>query len=151
MADWTNELDSFLQKTDEYQVAETNKLKDTKDLVEDYFSSTVTQAFNEFKSALEARDRQVKVVVGKGSASVQVHFHGQVELDYYLNTRISSGGASIYPETHNIDSQNGRPFVAEGVLRSGAQDYSFADISKDELIRHMLSEFKKSVESRLRK
>jgi len=142
MSDWKSALESFFQdKQKETQVSE-EKLTETKSEVATFFSTVVVPAFEEIKTELEKYQREVRVSSGTDFASILVSYKGETELEYSIKVRISPGYAFPYPETRFRDPTDGKMYRAEGFLRSGAQDYTVAKITKEEIIKHCLSDYK---------
>jgi len=142
MSDWKSDLESFFQdKQKETQVRE-EKLTHTKSEVATFFSTVVVPAFEEIKTELEKYQREVRVSSGTDFASIVVSYKGEAELGYSIKVRMRAGSAFPYPETRFRDPTDGKMYRGEGFLRSGAQDYTVAQITKEEIIKHCLSDYK---------
>jgi hypothetical protein len=97
----------------------------------------------ELKEELEKHGRRVNVYEGLGdNPSISVTYKGNDELEYSI--KISRGLRPI-PEIHFTDMRNGKRYKSEGYIRSGGQDYTIADISKNEIIKDFLNQYKDHV------
>ncbi|MEO8393846.1 MAG: hypothetical protein ABI700_12715 [Chloroflexota bacterium] len=140
--DWQSDLDNFFAKLEDTET-KTQLQQDKEQAGENiiFFKSVVMQAFNEVRAALELHGRQVMVHLGRDSASIVVRFNDVEELNYSITT----SGLRVFPEIRSIDISSGKRILREGVFRDGTQDYSIADISKDELITHCLDAYKSGI------
>lgn len=144
MSDWKSDLESFFQdKQKETQVSE-KKLTERKSEVATFFSTVVVPAFEEIKTELEKYQREVRVSSGTDFTSIVISYKGETELDYSIKVRIRPGSAFPYPEARFRDPTDGKMYKAEGFLRSGTQDYTVAQITKEEIIKDCLSGYKKA-------
>jgi hypothetical protein len=143
MSDWKSDLDNlFANKEKEAKITEENISKANAE-IKLFLSGIVIPAFEEVRLELEKHQRVVKIWGGNDSASIEISYDLNTEIQYYIKTRIrTDGSVSIYPQTRFRDSGNGTMYVSEGFLRSGSQDYGMAQITKDEIINHLLSEYK---------
>jgi hypothetical protein len=141
VADWHGELESFFQEKEQKQKDAVQKLANSHGEVSSFFDNVVVPAFEELKSELEKYGREVKIIVMNESALISIRHKGDTELDYTLAVRIGTRGASPYPETRFL-RLDGKTYCAQGRLREGLQDYTIESITKQEIIRHVLVEYK---------
>lgn len=142
MADWQGELASFFQDKEQKQIETDLKLSEARVKVADFYRDVVVPAFEDVKSELEKYERDVRISSGPDSASISVSHCGEVELVYTLKVRVSANGAFPYPETRFRNHSDGKHYKSEGFLRSGAQDYTITSITKEEIILHLLADYK---------
>jgi hypothetical protein len=145
MSDWKSDLDDFFQKKEVKNKTIEVQLEETKSKVINFFKEVVVHAFEELKTEMEKHQRDVKISSGTDSASIVVYINGEKEFDYSIKVRVHPQRAIPYPETRFRDRTDGKTYRAEGFLRSGSQDYSINDISKDEIIKHFLTDYKNQV------
>ncbi len=143
MNDWKADLNNFLDQRDEQQQNKQGQIKQAESEAESFFSSKVIAAFEEVKAIFEGRGREVTISYGQEEASIKVAFQGSQELDYRVRVRIYPGRIVAYPVTGFSDK--GRYCTGEGFFRSGSQDYAANDLTKDEILRHLLDQYKSSL------
>lgn len=110
--------------------------------VKDFYTSKVIPAFEELKTELEKKGREVNLDANKESTSIEVKFEGEEEFHYAIKVRIYPDHAVPYPEIHYTDRNSGRRYSSKGSMRSGTQNYDISDISKEEIIQHFLEKYK---------
>ena len=110
-----------------------------------FFEAQVKPAFDEFAQALEANGREVKVRVGDSSATLEATFVGRNEFDFAVEGDPKGASTAVKPIQGLIDPSTGRSFRSVGYFRSGAQNYGAADLTKEEIVGHMLREYRRSV------
>jgi hypothetical protein len=145
MSDWKSELERFFQEKSQHEVTNAVQLVETTAEVLAFYSNVVIPAFEELKTELEKHQRKVLVTRGDMAASIEVEHNGQFELKYSVRVRIGPRQAFPYPATQFRDKSDGKIYRAEGELRSGLQDYSIAEITKDEIIKHFLTNYKMQI------
>ena len=139
--DWQSDLENFFSKLEASDVQKQQQEQAQANENVAFFRSVVTPAFDEIQTALQQHGRQVIVHLRSDSGSLVVSFNEVEELNYSITT----SGLSVFPETRSIDWSDGKRVLSEGTFRSGTQEYSVADISKEELIAHCLNEYKLGV------
>lgn len=145
MTDWKQDLRQSIEEHESETTSLKQQEKQQEDKAADFIKLKVLPAFEEFKSVLTEQGREVSVSGGSQEASIKVTFEGRIELEYRIETR-------VYPKrTIAVPIQffrEGREhFRAEGYFRSGAQDYTIEDLSKDEIVRHLVAEYKSRLAS----
>jgi hypothetical protein len=142
VTDWHGELESFFQEKEQKQKDVVQKLANTHGEVSTFFDNVVVPAFEELKSELEKYGREVKIILMNESAFISISHKGDTEFDYTLAVRIGTRGTFPYPETRFWNRRDGKTYLAQGRLRDGSQDYTIESITKQEIIRHFLAEYK---------
>jgi hypothetical protein len=145
VVDWQSDLAQFFQAKDQKQKDDDEKLSDTKLRAAEFFRSVAVPAFEAVKVELEKYGRDVRIGSSSDWASMSISFKGQPELEYTLKVHISPGRAMPYPETKYRDRSDGKTYRAEGFLKGGSDD-SIDTITKDDVIRHLLADYKSHVE-----
>jgi len=96
----------------------------------------------ELKEKLEEHGRTAEIYGDLGDCpSLSITYKDNEEFQYAI--RVS--GLRPTPESQFTDMRNGKRYNSKGYLRSGLQDYTIADISKEEIIKHFLYEYKNYV------
>ncbi len=144
MKDWKNDLDDFFRlQREKGEKEEKNRGQNESKAIE-FCKSRVIPAFTELKEELEKQGRKVDIYEGiGGDASISITYKGNE--DFHYEIRISKGLRPI-PETRYLDMRSGKTLKSEGYFNPGTQDYSIANISRDEIIKHFLREYKDYVE-----
>ena len=141
MSDWKSDLDDFIRNKERQEKVDEDKLKEINSKVKEFYSTIVTPTFEELKKELEKHQREVQISAGHNLASIIVKYEGELELDYSIKVTVSPKGAYVSQQTHFRD-KSGRTHRAEGYPRSGNQDYTIYDITKDDIIKNFISEYK---------
>lgn len=141
MDKWKTDLASFFQSSAHEQQESERKRQETNSAVAVFYSTVVAPAFEDLRAELERHGRSVIVTARTDYASITVHHEDRQEIRYDMKVNMYPGRAFPSPQIHFTDPSDGKPYRAEGHLRSGAQDYTIADIGKEEIIRHFLSEY----------
>ena len=110
-----------------------------------FFSKVVLPAFEEIKSDLEKYQRDVRVSSSKNVASIAIRYKGEPEVTYSIRVDVHHRSAIPHVETEFIEQTNGKMYRSKGVLRSGLQNYTIADIRKEEIIKYCLADYKRHV------
>ena len=139
MSDWKSDMEGFFQKQKTAQVDE-NKLKETKSEVATFFSAVVIPAFEEIKTELKKYQRESNVFGGIDSASIVISYKGYTEFTYSI--KVYPGTLFPCSEIHFRKRSGVKTYRAEGILRAGSQDYTVAQITKEEIIKQFLSDYK---------
>jgi len=145
MSDWKSDLANSFKKKGENKKSDEEKLKITKEEVVKFFLQIVIPAFRELKTELEKYGRDVRITNSSESSMIEVHYEGQMEIDYSIKVRIFPGRAIPYPETRFNEKSDMKTYRAEGTLRSGSQDYDISQITKDEIIQKFLTDYKQEI------
>ena len=147
MSDWKMGLDNMFKekvakaKDDDERIAKNQKA------AEAFTASVVVPAFEELKVELEKHGREVRISPGSTGATLLVTYQGNTELEYRLHVKVYPTRAVPVPETQYYS--DGKLWRGEGYLKSGAQDYSIADITKSDIINHFLMDYKLHVHGKL--
>ena len=141
MSDWKSDLDKLFQEKAEEDKVNEEKLTRIKSEVSAFYSNIVTPAFEELKAQLEKHQREVLISIGDESAIIATKYNDELELDCSIKIRVSPGKAFPYTEIRYRDPTDCKPYKAEGHLRSGTQDYNVTQITQEEIIRHVISEY----------
>jgi len=143
MENWKKILANFFDKQKEEKGEKEVKRSQEKLRVEKFYSTIVNPAFEELKSELKKHGREVEVYTERRDfASIIVQFEGEEELDYSIEVMLYPNLAFPRPVIHFTEWASSRRLRVEGLLRRGIQDYDISDITKDEIIKHFLNEYK---------
>jgi len=140
LTNWESELDALLEQHDQQQKQAKADVGTANLKAEEFISLKVVPAFEEVKVVLQKRGREVKIGKGFDQATITVRFQDVQELDFRVKTRIYPNRVVAYAETRSPSSDG--KLVGESHFRSDTQDYSLDNISKDEIIRHLLEMYK---------
>jgi len=132
MADWRENLSQFFDKAEqEKQVKETSGMAR-------FIAGVAVPAFRELSAELEKRGRKVTIREAAESAAMIVVHGGEEEITYRVQGRTFPNGVLPYAEVR-FRERKGLKFIrVEGMLRSGAPDYTLDDITGDEIAANFL-------------
>ena len=143
MTNWKSDMESFFHKKQKNAQVDETKLKETKSGVATFFSAVVIPAFEEIKIELEKYQREGTVLGGIDSASIVISHKGYTEFTYSI--KVHPGTSFPYSEIHFRNPSEAKTYRAEGILRTGSQDYTIAHITKEEIIKQFLSDYKRHI------
>lgn len=143
MSNWKQNLDAFFRTRGEaLRPNNTDLLVIRNEEARVFIDLTVIPAFEELHGALGQYGREALLSTdhkGRAAASIRVRNEGRDEFAYLIGVRVTPERAYPYVELTPYPGLPGR--VSEEVIRDGAQDYSVADITNEEVIRHFLSSY----------
>ena len=140
MSDWKADMEGFFHEKQKKAQVNEDKLKDTKSEVGTFFSAVVIPAFEEIKTELKKYQRESNVFGGIDSASIVISYKGYTEFTYSI--KVYPGTPFPCSEIHFRKRSEVKTYRAEGILRAGSQDYTVAQITKEEIIEQFLSDYK---------
>jgi len=141
MSDWKSDMQGFFHEKQKKSEVDKDKLKETKSEVAKFFSAVVIPAFEEIKIELKKYQRESNVFGGIDSASIVISYKGYTEFTYSI--KVYPGTVFPCSEIHFRKPSEVKTYRAEGILRTGLQDYTIAQITKEEIIKQFLSDYKK--------
>lgn len=153
MADWKTELRRFLRAQEPGMHGADDgleELEDRKPEIEVFYASVVMPALEAVKQELESYGRTVSLSREPVAARLVVQHKGVQQLDYAVKVRRIPEGVFAYPEIQIRGSADSPPHGAWGHFRGGDPCYTIADISQDEIIQHVLEEYKAHLSYRSR-
>ena len=140
MPNWKSDMESFFHEKQSNVQVDEDKLKETQSGVATFFSAVVIPAFEEIKTELEKYQRESNVFGGIDSASIVISYKGYTEFTYSI--KVYPGTLFPFSEIHFRKRSEVKTYRAEGILRVGSQDYTVAQITKEEIIKQFLSDYK---------
>jgi len=144
MQDWEQDLDGFFpSQGEERRPPVGDMLIRRNQEAGQFIQAVVLPAFEEVRRALEQYGRVALLRDGRSEASLRVRHGGRDEFEYVVKTRVTPERA--YPFVETITYRGWLARKGEVPLRDGAQEYGVADVSKDEIIRHLLAAYKAGV------
>jgi hypothetical protein len=72
---------------------------------------------------------------------MSVEYDDEEEIRYTVRIHVTAHGARAYPEVGLRDWTGERQYTVDRRFRGGAQDYSAADITHDEIVNHLVTEY----------
>jgi hypothetical protein len=136
MVDWKHDLNDFFKDEEQKGKMSEEKSKEAAAMVETFISTIVKSAFEELKAQFEKNGRKVNVSVGQDSASIVIDPDKYEKFDYRIRARGSM------PYTEQRFKMEGQTYKAEDYLRNSNMGYTAADITKEEVINHLISAYK---------
>ena len=140
MSDWKSDMEGFFHEKQKKAQVDEDKLKDTKSEVGTFFSAVVIPAFEEIKIELKKYQRESNVFGGIDSASIVISYKGYTEFTYSI--KVYPGTVFPCSEIHFRKPSEVKTYRAEGILRVGPPGYTVAQITKEEIIKQFMSDYK---------
>ena len=141
MDDWKQDLERLFADKQAAEERRQDALAAQSTAIERWIVAVVVPALNEVKAELEKYGRRVTVSNSAESASLTVHVNDGEEFGYQIRTLRSETSARPQPSIR-FRGRDGEMCRAEGVFRDGPQDYDITSISKSEIIRHVVGQYK---------
>ncbi len=140
MSNWQQDLHQSIaaHETNKQALGQEKQQQDRN--VENFFRLKVLPAFEEFKTVLEEQGREVTIGQGLEEVTIKVMFKGEEEIKYGVQAKVYGTRVVVHPV--QFFSEEGQRYKGEGFFRSGIQNYSVDDLTKEEIIQHLLSEYK---------
>jgi len=139
-ADWRNELGSIFGKPDPGKKEDPANAE-----LQRFMTEVVVPALEELSQELERHGRQATVRASETSAALMVAQDGEEEMTYRLQGRMFPGGVLPYADVRYRERKGLRLLRSESMLRSGNTSYTLRDVTREEIIRHFLDQYKRRV------
>jgi hypothetical protein len=139
MSEWKSDLNDLIQRDQDAGAARREEAAMQLSDADRFVSEVVIPAFEELESELEKHARNVFIVSAAGTASMTVTHAGATELDYTLDARPANPSV----ETRHLDRETGETYKAVDVISAGGH-HGRADITQEDIIRHVLSLYEPS-------
>jgi hypothetical protein len=131
--DWRSQLNNAFAKKQQQDVKQQTQEQIAAEKAARFYQTIVAPALQELKPEFEKHGREVAVFTNDQLASIRIEFQGNEE--FYLE--IKQRGLYAYPLEYLRDGGK-----AEGYFRSGTQDYTLDDITKEELQQYIVNDYK---------
>jgi len=139
MSDWKSDLNDAIKGKDARAPQEALERAKAEADAELFAFEVVKPAFDELQAEFERRGRIVAVNHGYRGSNIIISHNGKIELDYTLLGEPHSKTATPRVEVRSVE--NGRASTALPQMRYGAQDYTVKEITKDEIINHVINQY----------
>ena len=137
MTDWRSDLSSFLKGSEAKR--KTAAGSDAARFVAD----VAVPAMEELRAELEKHGREVTLRESESSATIAVYVDGDEEITYRIQFRTYPDRILPYADIRVRERKGLRLVRFESMIRSGKPDYRMADISREEIIRHFLDQYRR--------
>lgn len=139
--DWKDMLSDILKKKPAR--AGTSDVRTSRPIVERFIEEVAVPAFEEVRGELEQHGRKVRLDRDKAYVALLIlDAHGHEEFYYSVRIRTTRPATFAFPEFEARDP--GKTISrAEVVLRSGPASYDVSGLTREQLIRHFLHEYRK--------
>jgi hypothetical protein len=138
---WREVLDAFLRQQDIRQQTDRDSVHRWRRVADHYLDTVAMPALEVLKQELERHGRIVTITRGRYRAGISVEYDEEEEIRYTVRAHVTVHGARAYAEIGLRDWTGERQYTVDRKFRSGAQDYSAADITSDEIINHFVTEY----------
>jgi hypothetical protein len=139
MADWRDKLSGFFEESDNAHQEEAGGE------LERFIATVVSPAFQEVAHELEKHWRHVTIRSSETAATLIVSNNGEEEMMYRVQGRMFPNGILPFAEVRFRERKGRRYITVESVFRSGASDYTLADVTPGEVIENFLEEYMRRV------
>ena len=139
MADWKDNLGSFFDQREKAKQVElaTEMTR--------FLSGVVVPAFEEVAIELRAHGRGATIRESENTAAIVVEHAGEEELLYSVCGRMFPNGVRPYAQVRYRQRGGLRRVTVESMLRAGAGDHTLNDITKDEVMSHLVKSYMQHV------
>jgi len=138
MSDWTSELDDFFDRQEHLERDVAVKQARDQQQIAAFLAEIVAPAFEELKTYLEGRGRQVKVSADGEKATLAVSFLGRPEILYRLYAK-SLQPAIVYAY---YDQSTGKAIKAKDVITTAEGEVQLAEITQEVIIQQFIRKYK---------
>ena len=138
---WRQVLDAFLRQQEIKQRADRESMHHWQRVADHCLDTEAMPALEALKAELERHGRRVTITRGYQRAAMSVEYDDEEDIRYTVRVHVTAHGARAYPELGLRDGIGERQYTVARRFRSGAQDYSAADITSDEITNHFVSEY----------
>lgn len=111
--------------------------------IKSYISGVVIPAFEELKRELENENQEVIIHRFDDWVSLEIKPVSDNEYIYRIEFRYNKP----IPITRFREKRSNKLLQAESSIRTGLQDYTMADVTKDEIISHFWSGYNRYISS----
>lgn len=139
--DWKDMLADIVKKKESRPG--TSEPADPRAQMDRFLSEVALPAFQDIRSELEKHGQRMKIERGSGYLSMTLmDAHGHEEFYYSIRVRTHRPASFAFPKFEPKDET--KPISrAEVILRSGPASYDVSGLSREQLIRHFLHEYRK--------
>ena len=145
MSDWKQDLADIFKKQEEQTQKQEQIQSQQQDEVKTFIEFTVQPAFTNLKIELQKHGRTVDLSLSGSEPSITIKNENTEELKFAIGFH----GNRPYPITWTREGR--KTYKGEGSFQSSVQKHTVADISEDEIIQHVLEEYKRKLEYLSRK
>ena len=142
MADELDQLDQFLDQSPKSRQPQNEASE-----LSQFIVRVVVPAFEEIATRLEKHGREANIRNAGPSAALTVCRDGDEEMTYRIQGRTFPNGVLPYAEIRYRERKGLRYIRIESMFRSGMPNYTLADVTKEELIRNFVENYKMRVRS----
>ena len=140
MSDWRTKLGGYFEQTEK-----TKQEKDGAELTR-FVADVVIPALEEVSEEMKRHGRDATIRNAGTSATIVVTHNGEEELTYRVQARIFPHRVCPYVEIRFRERKGRRLIRVESMFRYDIE-YSISDITKDEIIQHVVDNYVRRVET----
>ena len=138
MSDWKSELDDFFDRQEHLERDEVERRARDRQQIVAFLDEIVVPAFEELRTYLEERGRQVKVSADGEKATLAVSYQGRPEILYRLYAK-SRQTAIVYAY---FDKNTGKAVKAKDVITTAEGEVALSEITQEVIIQHFIRKYK---------
>lgn len=146
MTNWQDNLKNLFDQKEEKTKETQQKISQAEKEFAEFIKIVARPALEEVAEELKKYKRTAEIFdSGSNYVSITVKKeseHGFSEEEFSYAIKLSRGAQRAYPTPETrFQDKDGKSYRAEGFIRSGGQDYTAKDITKEEIINHFLQEY----------
>ena len=138
MAEWKNQLDSAMRKSDRPPNRD-------QALLATFMVEVAVPAFEQLTVQLKKHGRTATIRRTDSAASIMVARGSDEEMTYRLQGRAFPNGILPYAQIRCRQRKGLRLITVESMVRKGAPTYAITDITSEEVIQSFLEEYTRRV------
>jgi hypothetical protein len=123
--------------------AEIEKLLENQDRADKFRQMVVIPALERLAQSFHRVGRETTLVTGHLVVGMIVTHGGIEEFQYIFSIRVTPNSIIASPRTVVINQKTNQRLETKRALREGTQDVDIGTISKEEIMRHFLTEYKR--------
>jgi len=140
MSDWRHELSGFFEQEDKAREHEHRSELET------FVADTVLPALEQVAEEMRRHGREAVVRNSDTTATLIVRHAGEEEMRYRVQGRTFPNGILPYAEIRFRQRKGLKFITVESMFRSGIQDYTLADMTREEIIADFVQNYTKRVQ-----
>ena len=118
----------------------------TTDDLDKFYSEVVIPAFEELKIDLEKQQQKVNIIRNPEPISIAINSNSEEHFSYSII--VKKQAVDNYPSPQVRYKNKGKYHTEGGSFRIGIQNYTIAQITKDEIVQDFMTRYESHLQSR---
>lgn len=137
MSEKGSRLNDFFKELNENTGKKEKMEKEMYSEINKYIVDIIKPAFEEIRQDLEKNDREVSIFSREDRATIEINHRSSFEYKY----EIRFTNLHPYPVTTSYDPHENSKLEGHGYFRSGEQNYTIHDVTKEEIVTHFIDRY----------